>query len=402
MEIIGVPDGGGSKGICFYRWLLRCLISLKLSLFPRRGDGSNGGGLPVHVRTTPAHPSHAPTGPADQCIARKKDGTAVAWGDTGQGGDASSVDLTNVHRVFVDNSRMAAIKTDGTLVLWGHSSDISPDIDSSDIFVDFAMNGYQKIAVKTDGTAVAWGGYSASMMANVNFTNLAKVTCGDRACATLQRDGTAQLFGDVNWSPNPATVTNVASVQCGHLACVAVKNDGTVATFRSHGPAFDLSSLDLTNVVEAMCGRGQQCVARKSDGTAVTWGTANSGGDSSSVDLTNVKRAVCGYTMCVALKNDGTAVSWGHGATPSIRLRRITAAPCLVEKHLCGRTLGARDSPNYRSSCFPSHRGNARGRDGGGGRGGRGGLGGRRGGRGGGGGEEDEEEEEERGGDEGG
>eukprot|EP00959_Pyramimonas_sp_CCMP1952_P384222 8052306-Pyramimonas_sp.AAC.1 len=79
----------------------------------------------------------------------------------------------------------------------------------------------------------------------------------------------------------------------GGGACVARKNDGTAVAWGVSSGGGDASSVDLTNVADAMCGRSA-CVARKNDGTAVAWGNSLYGGDASSVDLTSVADAMCG------------------------------------------------------------------------------------------------------------
>jgi len=80
---------------------------------------------------------------------------------------------------------------------------------------------------------------------------------------------------------------------------VARKGDGTAVAWGHSGWGGDASSVDLTGVVDAMCGR-RACVARKSDGTVVTWGHLAYGGDASSVDLTDVAGVGGGDTPATA------------------------------------------------------------------------------------------------------
>ena len=56
------------------------------------------------------------------CAARQNDGTAVVWGDANYGGDASSVDLTNVADISCGGTACVARKNDGTAVAWGLAS----------------------------------------------------------------------------------------------------------------------------------------------------------------------------------------------------------------------------------------------------------------------------------------
>merc|ERR1719160_2409573 len=94
------------------------------------------------------------------CVARKTDGTAVAWGHASYGGDASSVDLTNVADVMCGFWACVARKTDGTAVVWGiKDPNYGGDASSVDLtnVADVNCGGYACVARKTDGTAVAWG-----------------------------------------------------------------------------------------------------------------------------------------------------------------------------------------------------------------------------------------------------
>merc|ERR1739838_119979 len=105
-----------------------------------------------------------------------------------------------------------------------------------------------------------------------------------------KHDGTAVAWGNAVWGGGDASsvdLTNVADAMCGYYACVARKHDGTAVAWGNAGWGGDASSVDLTNVADAMCG-GRACVARKHDGTAVAWGDENFGGDASGVDLTNI------------------------------------------------------------------------------------------------------------------
>merc|ERR1740138_1209221 len=55
-----------------------------------------------------------------QCVARKNDGAAVTWGVANEGGDSSSVALTNVADAMCGTFQCVARKNDGTAVTWGN------------------------------------------------------------------------------------------------------------------------------------------------------------------------------------------------------------------------------------------------------------------------------------------
>jgi hypothetical protein len=131
------------------------------------------------------------------CVARKHDGTAVAWGHGSYGGDASSVDLTNVADAMCGDRVCVARKHDGTAVAWGDGS-YGGDVSSVDLTnVADAMCGCRAcVARKHDGTAVAWGsGSYGGDASSVDLTNVADAMCGGRACLARKHDGTDFAWG---------------------------------------------------------------------------------------------------------------------------------------------------------------------------------------------------------------
>jgi len=134
--------------------------------------------------------------------------TGKVWGDSLYGGDASSVDLTNVVYISCGDQACVARKEDGTGLAWGDSTR---------------------------------GGDATS----VDLTNLVDISCGGSACVALKEDGTGLVWG---------------------RSCCGGDPDSTDSdAFQASSPA------DLTNLVDISCG-GQACVARKADGTGLAWG----------------------------------------------------------------------------------------------------------------------------------
>ena len=91
------------------------------------------------------------------CVARKLDGTGLAWGPSTRGGGASSVDLTDLVDISCGWKVCVARKLDGTGLAWGdtHGGDASP-VNLTDL-VDISCGGYACVARKSDGTGLAWG-----------------------------------------------------------------------------------------------------------------------------------------------------------------------------------------------------------------------------------------------------
>ena len=89
------------------------------------------------------------------CVAVKNDGTAEAWGISSRGGDASSVDLTNVKSAMCGWYACVALKNDGTAEAWGDSSyggDAST-VDLTDLMIPPCLDqsNYHFTFYKRDG-----------------------------------------------------------------------------------------------------------------------------------------------------------------------------------------------------------------------------------------------------------
>merc|ERR1719272_1601993 len=196
------------------------------------------------TRQPSAEPSTAPTSqptakPSGQpTLGAPPATTGKAWGNLGFGGDASSVDLTNL--------------------------------------VDISCGGNACVARKSDGTGLAWGDSSYGGDAiSVTLTDLVDISCGAGACVARKSDGTGLAWGHSTYGGDASsvTLTDLVDISCGYYACVARKSDGTGLAWgrpdrtpgtygwESGGYGGDASSVDLTNLVDISCGN-QVCVAR--------------------------------------------------------------------------------------------------------------------------------------------
>ncbi|MCG6461058.1 hypothetical protein K6U44_11440, partial [Vibrio parahaemolyticus] len=93
--------------------------------------------------------------------ALKSDGTVVVWGNASSGGDSTGVDLTNVKEVIPVGNAFTALKNDGTAVSWGSYMD-SIGVDLIDIEQVVAHpQGSAFSAIKTDKSVISWGNAAA-------------------------------------------------------------------------------------------------------------------------------------------------------------------------------------------------------------------------------------------------
>jgi len=218
---------------------------------------------------------------------------------------------------------IAAIKTDGTLWCWGSNSygqlgDNTVTSRSSPVqTVTFGTNWksvasgrFHTAAIKTDGTLWMWGRNSNGRL-------------GDNTATNRSSPVQTVAFG-----------TNWKQVACGHFHTTSVKNDGTLWLWgnNGYGQLGDNTVTARSSPVQTITfgtnwssvSANHQTAAVKMDGTLWLWGRNYQGqlGDNTATNKsspvqtvafgTNWKQVSCGssYTSCV--KNDGTLWLWGY------------------------------------------------------------------------------------------
>ena len=214
----------------------------------------------------------------------KTDGTLWTWGGGGSGrlGDNTTTNKltpvttfaggTNWKQVSVGNAQCAAIKTDGTLWTWGSGSngrlgtnDTTQRLTPVTTFAggtnwkQVSSGSSKCAAIKTDGTLWIWGtAFSADLGTNdttdrptpvttfAGGTNWKQVSAGGVShCAAIKTDGTLWTWGSGsngtlgnNSTTNRSTPvttfaggTNWKQVSSGNVQCAAIKTDGTLWTW---------------------------------------------------------------------------------------------------------------------------------------------------------------------------
>ena len=275
----------------------------------------------------------------------------------------------------------AAIKTDGTLWTWGQNSygGLGEGTTTSKItpVTTFAggtnwkqvASGYHHCAaIKTDGTLWVWGrNYNGALGNNTTTqrntpvttfaggTNWKQVSCGSNYTSAIKTDGTLWTWGDnygtklgINTTgarSTPVTTfsggTNWKQVDCGRNFTAAIKTDGTLWTWGANyssmlgtndgtsRPTPVTTFAGGTNWKQVSSGT-EHIAAIKTDGTLWTWGAVQHGrlGINSTTSNrptpvttfaggTNWKQVSCsqgpqGFTG--AIKTDGTLWTWGSNS----------------------------------------------------------------------------------------
>ena len=317
-----------------------------------------------------------------------RDGNLFTWGrgDSGQLGTNAATNKstpvttfaggTNWKQVSSGRQTSAAIKSDGTLWIWGYGLNgqlgINQYTNISTPVTTFAggtnwkqvsAGAFHSAAIKTDGTLWTWGNGQYGQLGNndttqritpvttsAGGTNWKQVSAGEFFTAAIKTDGTLWTWGrgshgrlgnnDTTLRNTPVTTfvggTNWKQVSSGGYFCAAIKTDGTLWTWGQGtlGQLGDNTATDKSTPVTTFAGGTNwkqvsagffHCAAIKTDGTLWTWGRGIFGqlGTNDTTDKstpvttfvggTNWKQVSCGYGHCAAIKTDGTLWTWGQG-----------------------------------------------------------------------------------------
>ena len=286
---------------------------------------------------------------------------------------------TNWKQLYSANLHTTAIKTDGTLWTWGNGrygrlgNAVTTGNISTPVTTFAGGTNWKQVsggntltaAIKTDGTLWIWGLATLGRLGNgittgnvstpvttfAGGTNWKQVSGGGSHCAAIKTDGTLWTWGNggnaqlgtnaVTDKSTPVTTfaggNNWKQVSAGNLHTAAIKTDGTLWTWGS-GDSGRLGNAVTTNVstpVTTFAGGtnwkqvsagGFHIAAIKTDGTLWTWGNGADGRLGNAVTTGSISTPVTtfaggsswkqvssgGYHMA-AIKTDGTLWTWGNG-----------------------------------------------------------------------------------------
>jgi len=286
---------------------------------------------------------------------------------------------TNWKQVSCGNFHTAAIKTDGSLWVWGSGGTgrlgTNTFFDKDTPVTTFAggndwkqvsCGGVHTAAIKTDGSLWVWGdnadgqlGINDSIFADKNTpvttfaggNNWKQVSCGTDHTAAIKADGSLWVWGSggsgrlgTNLTASrssPVTTfaggTDWKQVSCGSIHTAAIKTDGSLWVWGdgASGRLGTNNTVDKYTPVTTFAGGNDwkqvssgvdHTMAIKTDGTLWGWGYGFSGKlgtNNSNSPLTpvttfaggnNWKQVSCGSGHTMAIKTDGTLWGWGDGA----------------------------------------------------------------------------------------
>jgi alpha-tubulin suppressor-like RCC1 family protein len=284
---------------------------------------------------------------------------------------------TNWRQIDADSAGLntAAIKTDGSLWLWGYNvsgqlGDNTRATKSSPIQTVAGGTNWKQVslgsehcaAIKTDGSLWMWGkNTNGNLGDNTTLSksspiqtisggfNWKQVGAGRDFTAAIKTDGTLWLWGNntrgqlgdnavVNRLSPVQTIaggTNWKQVSCGAEFAAAIKTDGTLWLWGANagGQVGNNTRTLVSSPVQTTAGGtnwkqvslgGEYSAAIKTDGTLWVWGSNSFGelGDntinpkSTPVQTvaggTNWKQVSGGGNFTAAIKTDGTLWLWGR------------------------------------------------------------------------------------------
>jgi alpha-tubulin suppressor-like RCC1 family protein len=129
----------------------------------------------------------------EHCLALRRDGTVVVWGNNESGQTNVPPSLTNVVAIAAGMDSSLALKADGTLVAWGSQKNVPVGLSN---IVAIATGGSFSLALLANGTVVGWGPVDSNYQfgaTNVppNLTNVVSIAADWEHSLALIGDGPA-------------------------------------------------------------------------------------------------------------------------------------------------------------------------------------------------------------------
>lgn len=252
----------------------------------------------------------------DHVLALKPDGTVVAAGSNGSGQANVPADLASVVKIAAGPNISGALKSDGSIVLWGSASSLAiPAGPYADFALGKELNSGRIVALRTNGTV-----FSLNTAPPAGLRNVVEVAAGAAFFAARRGDGSLACWGDNTFGQCnvPAGIGPVISVDAGKNFTVAVRADGSLRAWGSNSQGETRVPTNFGPAARVRCGELHTMVLL-ADGSVRAFGI-----DAGSSALA-IPRAIgpepriahARGDTTTALCGDGSLLAWGRfGALP--------------------------------------------------------------------------------------
>jgi alpha-tubulin suppressor-like RCC1 family protein len=166
----------------------------------------------------------------------KEDGSVIGWGNNSSGCVSGTNNLSDIVKTSNGMFHAMALTAGGKVVCWGENiagqTSVPANLDGQVIAI--SAGGTFSAALKQDGTVVIWGDYSLINSNTIKPTrgnnNIVKISAGGRHIVALKDDGTVVAWGE-NYTGQcdvPAGLNDVVNIAAGSGSSFAVTKDGKV------------------------------------------------------------------------------------------------------------------------------------------------------------------------------
>ena len=203
----------------------------------------------------------------DYKLAVTSDGRVEVWGREGH---PPTAEIPGVITAAGGWAHIVALKSDGTVVVWGDNSvgqlDMPPNLDS---VVAVAAGGNHTVALKGDGTVVAWGeNFFGQLNVPLDLSNVVAIAATEHHSLALKRDGTLAAWGQRYFGGDitpPAGLTNVIAIAASGPRNLAL------VSFPPERPTLTISASSLGQLTIRLSGEANRVYAIETSADLLMW-----------------------------------------------------------------------------------------------------------------------------------
>ncbi|CAK9112033.1 unnamed protein product [Durusdinium trenchii] len=276
--------------------------------------------------------------------ALRTDGSVVCWGHPSFGGTMSVEALAakagdrRCTALCATVGAFAALLDDGSVIAWGSpqlGGVIGPDVAPLRDVVRLDATHGAFFATRAEGRTAVWGSWNPEKEVLEKLRDFRAVSGTQYARAVVLADGSILTSGNQAFGGDSSAVRehlkDAQALQASDHAFAAVLGaERRVVTWGHQRYGGDSShvQLELFDVVQLEATR-KAFAARRGDGRVICWGDPNHGGqpdEELQEQLCDVSHVVAGGRGFAALKTDGQVLFWGSRTYSGVALgaRRVT------------------------------------------------------------------------------